>query len=301
MQARMVDIRLYSLIKIAETGSYTKAGELLSLSQPAVSQHIRQLEEQLGVIIFEHAHNRITLTSEGEIVLKYARRMIALENNMLQKLKNERDQIRSITVGITHTAESSTIIQALAAYFEPFEHLNMKILTNVMNNLYSMLKNYEIDFAFVEGKKNDPDLKYRLLDTDRLVLVVAPEHPLASETMITLEQLRKERLILRLPNSNTRDLFNVSIQSQGLTIKDFSVAMEIDSIASIKDLIRHGFGVSVLAKSACTSELRKGTLKTLSIENMSMVREINIACHKDFEYQDMLGNIVDTYNRMQDH
>ncbi len=73
----MVDNRLYSLLKVVELGSYTKAAEQLSLSQPAVSQHIRQLEDSLNVKIFEHAHNKFRLTSEGEIVVKYARQMIA--------------------------------------------------------------------------------------------------------------------------------------------------------------------------------------------------------------------------------
>ncbi len=295
----MIDVRLYSLIKIVETGSYTKAAEQLSLSQPAVSQHIRQLEEQLGIDIFERTRNRFFLTPEGEIVLKYARRMVALENNMLQKLKNEREQIRSLNVGITHTAESSTIIEALAAYFEPFEDMNMKILTNVTDNLYMMLKNFEIDFAFVDGRISDPDLKYMMLDTDCLILAVPPQHPLSSQAMVTLDQLRKERLILRFPNSSTRKLFTASIQSQGLMMQDFNIAMEIDSIASIKDLIRHGFGVSVLAKSACASELKKGTLKVLSIENMSMMRSISIVCHKDFEHQEILDGIVHMYNEIQ--
>ena len=111
----MVDYRLYSLIKVVENGSYVKAARELSLSQPAVSQHIRQLEESLGVVIFEYAHNRISLTAEGEIVVKYARRMIALSNNLKTALKDEREQIRSLTIGITHTAESSSIIEALAA------------------------------------------------------------------------------------------------------------------------------------------------------------------------------------------
>ena len=129
----------------------------------------------------------------------------------------------------------------------------------------------------------------------RLVSKSAP----SSQAMVTLDQLRKERLILRFPNSSTRKLFTASIQSQGLMMQDFNIAMEIDSIASIKDLIRHGFGVSVLAKSACASELKKGTLKVLSIENMSMMRSISIVCHKDFEHQEILDGIVHMYNEIQ--
>ena len=295
----MVDTRLYSLIKIVETGSYTKAAEQLSLSQPAVSQHIRQLENTLNVKIFEHAHNKFHLTPEGEIVVNYARRMIALYNNLEQALKNERERTRSLTVGITHTAESSAIIEALVAYTDSYEGLNIKILTNTTDKLYSMLKNYELDFAFVEGKINDPALSYIMLDTDCLILAVPPDHALARQTMVTISQLLKEKLILRLPNSNTRNLFAASLESQNLSIDDFNITLEIDSISSIKDLIRRGFGVSVLAKSACLDDQRKKQLALLPIENLSMIRETNIVYLKSYEHPELLHGIVSKYNEMQ--
>lgn len=295
----MVEQRLYSLIKVVETGSFTKAAEQLALSQPAVSQHIRQIEDKLGVKIFEHTHNRLTLTAEGEIVVKYARRMIALSNNLQTALKNEREQIRSLTIGITHTAESSFIIEALAAYLNNYPDLNMKILTFTTDNLYTSLKNCELDFAIVEGKTNDPSLSYMMLDTDCLVLAVPPDHKLASQSMVTISQLKAETLILRLPHSNTRVLFEAALESHGMSLADFNVSMEIDSIATIKDLIRHGFGVSVLAKSACMNEVKKGKLAVLSVENLSMIREINIVCLNDFEHSELLHGIAKKYNEMQ--
>ena len=295
----MVDPRLYSLIKIVETGSFTKAAEQLSLSQPAVSQHIRQLETTLNVKIFEHSHNKFRLTPEGEIVVRYARQMISLYRNLEQTLANERAQIRSLTVGITHTAESSAIIEALAACTSSYENLNLRILTNTADKLYSMLKNYELDFAFIEGRNNDPSLCFMMLDTDCLVLAAAPEHALASQSMVTVSQLKKERLILRLPSSNTRDLFEAALESQNLNISDFNITLEIDSIASIKDLVRRGFGVSVLARSACLDEQRKKKLALLTIENLSMVRETNIVCRRDFEHPEILEGIVRQYNEMQ--
>ncbi|MBQ6255290.1 MAG: LysR family transcriptional regulator [Clostridia bacterium] len=295
----MVDYRLLSLLKIVETGSFTKASSLLGLSQPAVSQHIRQLEEYWNVKIFEHAHNRFTLTPEGELIVRYAQRMAALSNNLKQALKNEKEQIHSLTIGITHTAESSAIIEALAAYTNNLDRLNLKILTNTTDNLYTMLRSYELDFAFVEGKIADPAFRYLMLDTDCLVLAVPPTHRLAKQTMISINQLKEERLILRLPNSNTRNLFTASLETQGLSIDYFNVAMEIDSIASIKDLIRRGFGVSILARSACMDEIKKEKLVVLSVENLSMMREINIVYLKGYEHLDFLNGIVKQYNEMQ--
>lgn len=295
----MVDYRLLSLLKIVETGSFTKASGQLGLSQPAVSQHIRQLEEYWQVKIFEHAHNRFTLTPEGELIVRYAQRMAALFNNLKQALKNEKEQIHSLTIGITHTAESSAIIEALAAYTNNLDRLNLKILTNTTDNLYTMLRSFELDFAFVEGKIADPAFRYLMLDTDCLVLAVPPTHRLAKQTMISISQLKEERLILRLPNSNTRNLFSASLETQGLSIDDFNVAMEIDSIASIKDLIRRGFGVSILARSACMDEIKKEKLVVLSVENLSMMREINIVYLKGYEHLDFLNGIVKQYNEMQ--
>lgn len=295
----MVDYRLMSLLKVVETGSFTKASGQLGLSQPAVSQHIRQLGEYWNVKIFEHAHNRFTLTPEGELIVRYAQRMVALSARLKQSLKNEKEQIHSLTIGITPTAESSAIIEALAAYTNGLDRMNLKILTNTTDNLYGMLRSYELDFAFVEGKTADPAFRYMMLDTDCLVLAVPPTHPLAKQSMITVDQLKKERLILRLPNSNTRKLFSASLETQGLSVDDFNVAMEIDSIASIKDLIRRGFGVSILARSACMDEIKKEKLAALSVENLSMIQEINIVYLKDYEHTDLLNGIVRQYNGMQ--
>ena len=114
-----------------------------------------------------------------------------------------------------------------------------------------------------------------------------------------ISQLKKEKLILRLPNSNTRNLFEASLESQNLSIDDFNITLEIDSIASIKDLVRRGFGVSVLAKSACLDDLKRKTLAVLTLENLSMMRETNIVYLKSFEHPELLHGIVNKYNELQ--
>lgn len=295
----MLDTRLQSFLKIVDTGSYTRAAEQLSLSQPAVSQHIRQLEDELGVKLFEHNRGRFRLTAEGNIVAGYARRIAALYTNLDQALRDEREQIRSLTIGITHTAESGLIIESLAAYISVWRDLSLKIVTGTSDELFAMLKNYELDFAFVDGKANDPALASITMDTDCLVLAVSPEHRLAEQSAVTIGQLREERLILRRLGSNTRSLFEAALESQNLSIYDFNVIMEIDSIATIKDLIRRNFGVSVLARSVCLDELRKGKLAVLSIESLSMLREINIVYPRDFEHTEILQGIVRQYNQMK--
>ena len=159
-----------------------------------------------------------------------------------------------------------------------------------------MLKTYEIDLAIVEGRNHDPGIRYLLMDTDYLVLAVSPDHPFAKKSMVTLNELKKERMILRLPNSGTRNLFVAHLESNNMSINDFNVILEVDNIATIKDLIRRDFGVSILARSVCLDELKKGKIVTLPVENLSMMREINIAYPADFTQFDLLRDIVRSYN-----
>ena len=292
----MIDPKLLSLLEVCETGNFTRAAEHLSLTQPAVSQHIRALEQELGVRIFERASNTLHTTREGEIVVKYAKRMMALQRNMLAELTSERQQIASLTVGITHTAESNLITEVLAKFGQENDGVSITITTDTIKNLYDAMEHFELDLAVVDSTVPSADLNALLLDTDCIMCVLSNNNPLSRHAMITLEDLKKERMILRLPSSATRKLFEAHLLSLGMSIDAFDVAMEVDNIATIKDLIRKDLGVSILARSACMDELRKGKLTALPIENLSMVRQMNLVYRKDFPHMELLYEILRLYH-----
>lgn len=292
----MIDPKLISLLEVCETGNFTRAAERLSLSQPAVSQHIRALEQDLGVRIFERANNSLKLTGEGEIVVKYAKRMLALYRSMQDALDSNRLRIASLTVGITHTAESNAIVEALARYIKLHDDVSIKVITGSVDKLCAMLKNFEIDLAIIDGKKPDPAFRYLMLDTGSLVLIVSPSHRLAKRNTVTVHELRQEKLILRLPNSSTRQLFTSSLECRGMSLREFNVVLEMDNIATIKDLVRRDFGVSVLARSACINEVNRHKLAVLPIENLPMMMETNLVYLPDFEHPELLSDLVRCYN-----
>ena len=291
----MLDARLETLLMICEKNSFTKAAEALALTQPAVSHHIHSLEEELGVRLFYRSRGERKLTAEGEIVARYARRMKGMHEKMLRALTDAEKQMTSIRVGITHTAESSLIAEVLAKYSTSAPGIRLTIITDTIKNLYDMLDQYELDLAIVEGRAPDGDTNALLLDTDYLVCVVCNESPLAKKSMVTLEDIRRERMILRLPGSGTQNLFVSQLESIGMSIGEFDVVLEVDNIATIKDLIRKNMGISILARSACMDELRKGKLTALPIENLSMVRQTNILYHKDFPHPEVLQAITRLY------
>lgn len=292
----MLDVKLETLLTVYKRKNFTRAAEELSLTQPAVSHHINMLEQELGVKIFHRSKNDLKLTQEGEIIIKYATRIKMLYEKMQQEIEDERKQMTKIRVGVTHTAESNLITEVLAKYGNMNKGISITIITDTINNLYDMLSNYEVDLAIVEGRMNEPGINALLLDTDYLVCVVSNNSPLAKKSMVTLNDIKKEKLILRLPSSGTTNLFVSHLESINMSISDFNVVLEINNIATIKDLIRKDLGISILAKSACMDELRKGKITVLPIENLSMIRETNILYHKDFEHIDVLQAITKIYN-----
>jgi DNA-binding transcriptional LysR family regulator len=297
----MIDPKLYTLLAVVEFNNFTRAAEYLSLTQPAVTQHIKQLEKELKIKIFNRVGNNIKPTNEGNILIKYAQRSIALYQAMEQNILDERLRMRRLTVGVTHTAESNAVAEVLGKYSVQNPGTVITIVTGTINNLYSMLKNFELDLAVVEGRIKDDRINSLLLDTDSLVAVLSSNHPLANKTAITINELKKEPLILRRPSSGTRNLFKAHLESQNMSLDEFNVILEVDNIATIKDLIRRDIGVSILSRSVCLDELKKGKIAALPIENLSMIREINILYHSDFKHEDILQNIMREYSKVVKH
>ncbi len=291
----MITQKLTTLLKVAETKNYSKAAEELNLTQPAISMHIKQLEEELNTKIFRRKNHNVELTPEGAIVVKYAIRVKNIYSNLLQSLKDEQLNIKRLTIGLTPSAESSIISRILAKYSLEKDNLHITIISDTIKNLYNKIKNFEIDVAFVDGKILDDHLNYILLDTDSLVLAVANNNPLSKKKIISLDELKQEKLILRSESSGTTELFENQLKSFGESIDNFEVMMEIDNIAMIKDLVRNNYGVYILAKSTCLRDIEKNHFKIVSIENLSMIRELNIVYHKDFSHIDILSEIVDLY------
>ena len=295
----MLDPKLETFITVAELKNFTKAAQALNLTQPAVSNHINQLEKEYNTKLFMRKKKDFTLTNEGKIALTYARRLKALHDKMIQKIADEQTSSSHIKIGITHTSENNNITEVLAQYANQMHNITITIITDSINNLYDMLENYQLDIAIVDGKKQSGKLNYLMFDTDYLVCVLSSQHPLAKNSSISLNQLKKENMILRLPSSSTRSLFEATLISINESIDSFNVLLEVDNVSTIKQLVMNNFGVSILPQSVCTKDVKKGKIKTLPIENLSMTRQMNIAYNKDFANIDVLNDIVTLYRTSQ--
>ena len=294
----MIDRKVASLLAVAEEQNFTKAAERLSLTQPAISQHIKQLEEELGVLLFTRGKGAIRPTDAGETVIRYARRFNTLYERMTMAIADQEKQLTRLRVGVTHTAESNIVAEVLAEYGNLNPGIVITILTDTIKNLYDRLDDYDLDMAIVEGVTTIPSFSFILLDTDYLVCAMSNENRLSKKPMVTLNDLQNERMILRRAGSATMNLFIASLESLNRSIDEFHVILEVDNIATIKDLVRKNLGISILPKSTCMDEVSKGKMTILPIENMSMIRETKIVYQKDFSHPRVLSDLTDLYAKI---
>lgn len=294
----MEDSKFITLLTVSELKNYTLAAKKLNLTQPAVSQHIRQLENELNIRIFNRVGSDLKITPEGSILIKYARRITSLYKELETKLSDEKKHARTLTIGITHTAESNIVAEVLAEFCSRNKGTKIKIISDSIKNLYDKLSTYEIDMAVVEGKVTEKKYSSVLLDTDSLVAVMSANNPLAKNKIVNVNDLKREKMILRSKQSGTRSLFVSQLGNMNISIDEFNVILEIDNIATIKDLVQKGAGVSVLPKSVCFSEMKNHSLAILPIENMTMIREMNIVFMDDFVSRSTLDEILSIYREL---
>ncbi|MEA4822764.1 MAG: LysR family transcriptional regulator [Clostridiaceae bacterium] len=294
----MIDTKLRTLLSLANTKNYTETARELNLTQPAISHHIRLLEDEFHTHLFVRVKNKIKLTPEGEILLKYARRINALYDNAQAEIEACTANIRHLTIGITQTVSEVSMPQIIAIYCNEHPGTQIAVVTDTIKNITSQLKLYKLDIAVVEGDVKVQDYVPILLDTDSLCVIVSPLHPLAGRSSVTFDDIRSEKFILRSKRSGTRTLFANYLDKYHESIKNLNVTIEIDDVSVIRELVSLNMGISIVARSACVEDVQRGRLAVIDIADADMSRDINMLCHKDFAHPEILEDFKEIYRRL---
>lgn len=296
----MIDTKINTLLTLSEVKNFTQTARLLSLTQPAVSYHIKALEEHYGIDIFYKRTRQLTPTPEGEILISYARRLANLEKNARQEITDLQTNIRRFNVGITTTLAEHLVPQIFVNFCKSNPHVHINIITETIKQIYTMLADYELDWAIVEGKIPQKNYISLLLDTDYLCLVVSPKSHLAHRNSVDLQELKNEKFVLRTPDAGTRSLFEKYLVSVSESINNFNVVIETNNIKTIKELVASNLGMTIISHSAVEQDLHRGKLVSVPVEGLHIVREINLVYHREFRHADVLEDIRKAYSNKQD-
>jgi len=288
----MINDKLNTLIVLAQVKSYTKTAELCHLSQPAVSQHIKALEEMYGIKIFKRVGRNLMLTYEGDVLVRNAKRLIALNRNIEKELNKNKGGINKLDIGITLTAGGYFIPEILNVFKRKYPELRFNFHTDHATNLIERMRLNELDFIIVDGTPQTTEFNVELLVKDELIIIGPKNHPLANKSVVTTEELKKEKFILRHEKANTRLAFENYLLNHLDNIANFDVILEIDNTALIKQLIIAGHGLSVMSRAICEVNLRVGTLKEIKLKDFYLERGIYLVYPNDLKNTDLIKNII---------
>ncbi|MCK9236108.1 MAG: LysR family transcriptional regulator [Acholeplasmataceae bacterium] len=288
----MINDKLNTLVVLAREKKYTKTAEILNISQPAVTQHIKALEDYYQIKIFDKKGRDLILTTEGKVLVKNAKRLIALNHNIEKELVSDFTEFKRLDIGITLTAGSYFIPEILNVLKEEFPEIRYNFHTDITENIYERLKYYELDFAIIDGNPHNDEFVSKLLLKDKLIVIAPNHHPLKDKKGIDFSELKNEKFILRHEKAHTRKVFENYLSSQIENVDELDVILEIDNTALIKQLIIEGHGISVMSKAVCEANLRAGTFVELDINDFNIERGIYLIYRKEKKDDLVIQNIL---------
>jgi DNA-binding transcriptional LysR family regulator len=260
---------------VAMLGSFSQAAERLMLTQPAVSQHIRDLEASLDTRLFRRGYRGVTLTEPGEILLDYTRCILRLVSEAESAISNLDSFVSGqVLIGATPGASVYWVPGWVQGFQELYKNFSSVVTTGTTGKIASELLNEKLDIGFVEGELVvERPLEMLVMQEIELFVVVGAGHKWWQKTDILLEALEDIPFIARLSGSHTRSWVDKLLHSHGVTPR---VIAEFDNPEAIKQAVASGMGVTILPEWAVAPDQLSGRLRALPIRNFKLRRNLKV-------------------------
>lgn len=296
----MLDFRVDTFIELCRTKNYTKTAENLHMTQPAVSQHIKYLEEFYGCKLFNYNKKVLTITEQGEALYKYLLTMSSDATKIREEIKNIDTSKKNLYFGATFTIGEFITPKIISEISNRYPEINISFIIRDTSELLEELKQGNIVFAFIEGFFEKTEYENYLFSKEKFVGICAANNPIATE-VTKFDDIVKERIILRENGSGTRDIFEKILYDNNLSLNDFSRKYEIENINIIKELVKENKGISFIYERAVEKEILMRKLSIINLENFFEEREFNFvflknSIHKEeyirwYEFMKMVYNM----------
>lgn len=272
--------RLTVFAAVARTLSFTKAAEDLHLSQPAVSQHVRLLEAELGAALFHRLGNRVELTDAGHVVQDYAQRVSILTEEMRHVLDELQGLRRgSLRVGASSTPGLYLLPETVAQFQREYPRVEVSLTVTNSAGVSRQLLHGEIDIGFVGMLPQDTvGLQARPIAEDEIVLIVPPGHALAQQQVCTPATFARETLVTRERGSGTREVVEAETARRGL--KPARV-MEMAGCEAVKRAVAAGLGLAFVSRRTVELEAAHGLVRLPDIADLRFRRQLYALTRKD--------------------
>lgn len=255
---------------VTELQSFSKAAKMMHMSQPAVSTHIKNLEEFYRGQLFERTPHGVALTKAGETFYAYAKRILELKDEMEQELEAVLLRENNHMVVAASTTIGNVSLPCTIYLFKE-EHPEVTIRLDIANSeeVIRRIMADEADIGVVETYTESPELSAIPVTSDELLLIVPPDHPHTGDT-VPLKEFLEHPLILREDGSGSRKILAAALGRHGYSVNDLNVIAEMSTIDAIKSAVEAGLGGAVVPRLTVRKEAYLKTLKIFKIEDLPM-------------------------------
>jgi DNA-binding transcriptional LysR family regulator len=282
--------QLRTFIEVARLGSFSRAAEKVLRSQPAVSSQIRQLEQDYGQKLFDRSAKSVRLTPAGEVVLDYAKQLIALH---AKSLSSASDHTGVATGTLSLGANEGTFLyvlpNVLTKYHRKFPKVRISVYRSFTHKVSEKVESGAIDLGIVTMPVKSPSLEVVPVFRDRVLLMVGPSSPLFKRKSVTAEELAQQPIIL----PKTGSIRKLTEKHLRPFRENLNVTMELTSVVMIKRFVRDGFGVSLVCAAFARENVRRDDVRLLKIDGLDMWRELALVYRKDRSLPMLATSFVD--------
>lgn len=272
----MFDFRLKVFDTVAKRLNFTKAANELNITQPAVTKHIKEIELNLNIKLFERNGTKIKLTKAGEILLKYTEEIFSV----YQKMEFEIGQLQEKQKGTLRLGASTTIAQyvlppILAEFRKRFPEIQLSLVIQNSEKIEELLSNHKIDVGLIEAQIKNRTFHYFPFIKDEIVLVSRQNHPISSKNSIKIDDLKNFPLVLRESGSGTLETIDLALKAKHFKLNELNIEIQLGSTESIKSYLLHSDALAFLSIQSILDELKNNTLTVIDIRNLEIERDFN--------------------------
>lgn len=276
-----MDLRqLLTLRTVVDKGSFSHAAEDLGISQPAVSFQIRALEERIGHRLLDRSGRRVTLTDAGRVVDSHARRMLALEDELMRDVAGLSDHLSGPLVLGSSTGPGELLLPHLLGGFKRENPaVEVSLVVQDTQTVCDRVLDDEIELGVVGAARPHRGLVFEPFVRDELVVICPPGDALATRRRISLADLASQPLILQQRGSGVRAVLEAAFRAAGIRMRDLDVTLELGLQQSVRAAVLDGLGITVISRLAVARDLDEGRLVAVEVEGAVLARDFSLVRH----------------------
>jgi DNA-binding transcriptional LysR family regulator len=267
--------------KVVELKGFSNAGNAVHLSQPTISSHIKDLENHFECQLIDRLGKKVVPTKAGELLYHYARKLIALRDETEAAMAEFHGKIKGrLVIGGSTIPGGYILPKCIGAFTTVYPEVTISLIIGDTDQIIQDVLSGSPEFGIVGAKTSNKNIYQEKLIEDEMRLIVTSDHKWANEKHIRPDLIFKEPFIVRERGSGTLKSIKLSLKEKGFSSENLNIIAELGSTEAVIQGIKSKVGISILSTIAVAEELKAGTLKALTINNLNLKRNFYLITHK---------------------